>query len=75
LKDILAIINIISVKLQSKNAISGKARSIINGSIQSIEKLRSDIEFSTFWRKITSLAEENDITLEILHIGKYLIKC
>ncbi|CAI6356962.1 unnamed protein product [Macrosiphum euphorbiae] len=55
-----------SVTLQSKNATLGKAKSIINGSIQSIEKLRSaDIEFSTFWQKITSLAEENDITLEI----------
>ncbi|CAI6374970.1 unnamed protein product [Macrosiphum euphorbiae] len=46
-----------------------KAKSIINGSIQSIEKLRSDIEFSTFWQKITSLAEENDITLEVPHKG------
>jgi hypothetical protein len=64
LKDILGVINIISVTLQSKNATLGKAKSIINGSIQSIEKLRSDIEFSTFWQKITSLAEENDITLE-----------
>ncbi|CAI6374933.1 unnamed protein product [Macrosiphum euphorbiae] len=69
LKDILGIINIISVTLQSKNATLGKAKSIINGSIQSIEKLRSDIEFSTFWQKITSLAEENDITLEVPHKG------
>lgn len=71
LKDILGIINIISVTLQSKNATLGKAKSIINGSIQSIEKLRSDIEFSTFWQKITSLAEENAITLEVPHKGKY----
>ncbi|KAL4131560.1 hypothetical protein QTP88_008853 [Uroleucon formosanum] len=74
LKDILGIINIISVTLQSKNATLGKAKTIINGSIQSIEKLRSDIKFSTFWQKITSLAEENDITLEIPHIGRKRIR-
>ncbi|KAL4118882.1 hypothetical protein QTP88_011764 [Uroleucon formosanum] len=74
LKDILGIINIISVKLQSKNATLGKAKTIINESIQSIEKLHSDIEFSTFWQKITSLAEENDITLEIPHIGRKRIR-
>ncbi|XP_060857399.1 uncharacterized protein LOC132934981 [Metopolophium dirhodum] len=74
LKDILGIINIISVTLQSKNATLGKAKSIINGSIQSIEKLRSDIEFSTFWQKITSLAEENDITLEVPHKGRKRIR-
>eukprot|EP00102_Acyrthosiphon_pisum_P013760 XP_008183460.1 PREDICTED: zinc finger MYM-type protein 1-like [Acyrthosiphon pisum] len=74
LKDILGIINIISVTLQSKNATLGKAKSIINGSIQSIEKLHSDIEFSTFWQKITSLAEENDITLEVPHKGRKRIR-
>lgn len=73
LKQILDIINIISVTLQSKNATLGKAKRIINGSIVCFEKLRSDNEFSIFWQKITSLAEENDIILEIPNIGKYII--
>jgi len=47
----------------------GKAKNIINGVIQSFEKLRCDEEFLIFWQKLELLAEQNSITLDIPDIS------
>lgn len=65
LKEVLGVINILSTTLQSKSSTLGSAKNIINGVIQSFEKLRTDNAFSELWLNITSLCEQHNITLEV----------
>lgn len=69
LHDVLKIINILSVQLQSKLATLGSSVCLINGVKETLKKNRSTEYFSELWKKIVNFAENNDISINIPILG------
>jgi len=69
LHDVLKIINILSVQLQSKLAILGSSACLINGVKETLKKNRSPEYFSELWEKVVNFAENNDISINIPILG------
>lgn len=65
LHDILKIINILSVQLQSKLATLGSLACLINGVKETLKKHRTPEYFAELWEKIINFAENNDISINI----------
>lgn len=65
LHDVLKIINILSVQLQSKLATLGSSACLINGVKETLKKNRTPEYFAELWEKIVYFAENNDISINI----------
>ncbi|KAL4126512.1 hypothetical protein QTP88_010734 [Uroleucon formosanum] len=65
LHDVLKIINILSVQLQSKLATLGSSACLINGVKETLTKNRTPEYFAELWETIINFAENNDISINI----------
>ncbi|KAF0747430.1 zinc finger MYM-type protein 1-like [Aphis craccivora] len=65
LHDVLKIINILSVQLQSKLATLGSSACLVNGVKEILEKNRTPEYFAELWEKNINFAENNDISINI----------
>lgn len=72
LHDVLKIINILSVSLQSKSATLGSSACLINGVKKTLKENRnSQRYFSDLWENMVTFAENNDISINIPILGDY----
>lgn len=70
--DVLKIINILSVNLQSKSATLGSSVCLINGVKKTLKENRSSQRyFSDLWENMVTFAENNDISINIPILGDY----
>lgn len=51
LHDILKVVNILSIQLQSKSATLGNSANLIKGVIDTLKSYRSSIHYSELWEK------------------------
>jgi len=65
LHDVLKIINILSVQLQSKLATLGSSACLVNGVKTILEKNRTPEYFAELWEKNINFSENNDISINI----------
>lgn len=65
LHDILKVINILSIQLQSKSATLGNSANLIKGVIDTLESYRSSIHYSELWEKMVVFSKDNGIEINV----------
>lgn len=63
LHDILKVVNILSIQLQSKSATLGNSANLIKGVIDTLESYRSSIHYSELWEKMVVFSKDNEIEI------------
>jgi len=65
LHDILKVVNILSIQLQSKSATLGNSANLIKGVIDTLESYRSSIHYSELWEKMVVFSKDNGIEINV----------
>jgi len=65
LHDILKVVNILSIQLQSKSATLGNSANLIKGVIDTLKSYRSSIHYSELWEKMVVFSKENGIEINV----------
>lgn len=65
LHDILNVVNLLSIQLQSKSATLGNSANLIKGVIDTFQSYRSCIHFSELWEKMVVFLKDNGIEINV----------
>lgn len=65
LHDILKVVNILSIQLQSKSATLGNSANLIKGVIDTLQSYRSSIHYSELWEKMVVFSKDNGIEINV----------